>query len=68
MAETTQTYQELQAELSSILGQLQDSNVDVDEATVLYERGMEIVRQLQVRLDEAENTIKKIDARFAKDA
>lgn len=68
MAETTQTYQELQAELSSILGQLQDSNVDIDEATVLYERGMEIVRQLQVRLDEAENTIKKIDARFAKDA
>lgn len=68
MAETTQTYQELQAELSSILGQLQDSNVDVDEATVLYERGMEIVNQLQVRLDEAENTIKKIDARFAKDA
>lgn len=67
MAETTQTYQELQAELSSILGQLQDSNVDVDEATVLYERGMEIVHQLQVRLDEAENTIKKIDARFAKD-
>lgn len=58
------TYRELQAELDAIMAKLQSVDVDVDEATDLYERGMHIVKDLEHHISAAENTVKKIKTSF----
>lgn len=58
------TYRELQSELDEVLAKLQSGDVDIDESTRLYKRGMDLVVQLQMHLDEAENTIIKIKQSF----
>lgn len=58
------SYRELQAELDEIMAKLQAADVDVDEATGLYERGMHIVKDLERHISAAENTVKKIKTSF----
>lgn len=53
-------YQELSAELDEVLATLQNSEVHVDEAVKLYERGLQLVAQLEKRITQTENTIKKL--------
>ena len=60
------TYQELKAELDTILAQLQTDDFDIDEALKLYERGIEITKQLETQLKAAENKIAKVKASFDK--
>lgn len=55
-------YRELSAELDEILGKLQDGELDIDEAVKKYQRGSEIVKELQKYLKEAENKVKKVKA------
>jgi exodeoxyribonuclease VII small subunit len=57
-------YRELSSELDTIVAQLEDSDIDVDEALKRYERGMEIVDKLEAYLKTAQNEVKKIKARF----
>lgn len=59
-------YQALKTELESVLAKLQTEDVDVDEALSLYERGLELVQQLDTYLKTAENTVKELKARFNK--
>lgn len=54
------TTSELQAELDQLLQWFESDNVDIDEAVKMYEHGLKLVAELQVRLKTAENTIKKI--------
>ncbi len=58
------TYQQLNSELEAVLNRLQTGDLDIDEALAAYERGMELVKQLQVYLQEAENKITKLKASF----
>lgn len=53
-------YQDLNKELQEILGQLDDNSGDIDKAIAQYERGMEIVSQLEAYLKQAENKVKKV--------
>lgn len=55
-----QSYQALSAELEKILDDLQQPDVDVDEALKLYERGQLLVQELEKCLKTAENKITKL--------
>jgi len=64
MAKTTPTYEELKSELDAISMELQNGDLDVDQTVQKYERGLELVKQLQSQLTAAENTITKSQAKF----
>lgn len=64
MAKNESGYQELAAELDDILLELQQENLDVDQAVKQYERGLELVRQLETYLKTAENKVKELKATF----
>jgi exodeoxyribonuclease VII small subunit len=59
-------YQELSQELDTILAQLQSDDFDIDEALKLYERGIEITKQLESYLKTAENKVSKLKVSFDK--
>jgi len=58
------TYAELKLELDELLDTLQQDDISVDDALKAYERGMELVKELEATLNEAENKITKIKAKF----
>lgn len=62
------TYQELSEELETILFALQRDDVGVDDAMKQYERGLEIVAQLERHLQTAENRVQELQARFQKES
>lgn len=57
-------YEELRSELESILADLQGGDLDIDQALVRYGRGLELVRQLEEYLANAENTVRELKAKF----
>ena len=57
-------YRVLNEELETILEVLQSGDLDIDEAVNKYERGMEIVKDLQKYLKEAENKVTKVKKSF----
>lgn len=66
MTKKNDTYKQLSEELDEVLAKLQSEELDVDEAMTYYERGMEIVQQLEAQLKVAENKVTKIKADFDK--
>ena len=48
-----QTYQELKAELDSILDKLQHEDTDIDEALKLHKAGQEILKKIEAYLGKA---------------
>ena len=60
----TTSYQELNQELDAILTALQSGELDIDHALKQYERGMGIVKQLEVYLKQTQNKITKLKASF----
>lgn len=57
-------YQALNDELQGILEQLDTNDGDIDTAIAEYERGMEIVGQLETHLKQAENKIEKVKQKW----
>lgn len=57
-------YRVLSVELDETLTKLQSNDLDVDEAIKLYERGMEVAKEIEKYLKEAENKITKIKTRW----
>lgn len=55
------TYSALRKELDDIMARLQDTSMDIDEATKLHERANEIIDQLETYLEKAEHDIKKLE-------
>ena len=53
-------YQDVSAELDEVLASLQTADVQVDEAVKLYERGLQLVAELEKRITQTENTITKL--------
>ncbi len=62
---TPLTYQALNDELESVLADLQRDDTDVDTALKQYERGLELVQQLEQHLKNAQNTIVELKAKFS---
>lgn len=58
------SYSDLKQELDELLVKLQREDIDVDEALGLYERGMELTKQLEAMLKETENKITKLKTKF----
>lgn len=59
--DTTSTAQ-LQAELDELILWFEQDKVDLDSAVKKYQRGTELITQLENRLKSAQNTINKITA------
>ena len=58
----TKNYQSLKTELDTVLDELQHDSIDVDAALKGYERGLELIQQLETYLKTAENHIKQLQA------
>lgn len=58
------TYETLKTELDSIMLELQRENLDVDSALKHYQRGLELIQQLEDYLQTAENQVKELKAKF----
>lgn len=52
-------YQALSQELDEIVAKLQSEDVAIDDALQLHKRGIEITKQLEKYLKEAENIVTK---------
>jgi len=57
-------YKTLQAELDGILERLQHGEPDIDEATEGYERGMQLITELEAYIKDAENKVTKLQAKL----
>lgn len=60
MAKQTIDYQELSNELDRIIASLQANDIPIDEAIKLHGRGEQIIKELQLYLTQAENTVKQV--------
>lgn len=58
------SYEQLKAELDGILAELQQGDLDIDQALKHYERGLELVRQLEAYLKTADNKVRQLKAKF----
>lgn len=59
---TTYDYKIIKAELDDLLTSLQQPDCDIDDALKGYEKGLELVGQLEAYLLHAENKIKQLQA------
>jgi len=66
-AEPSVNYQQLTTELDSIMAELQRQDLDVDAALKHYQRGLELVEQLERYLKTAENQVTELKTKFNTD-
>lgn len=52
-------YSEKAAELERILSDLQDPDIQIDQATKLHAAGLKLVEELEAYLKQAENEVRK---------
>jgi exodeoxyribonuclease VII small subunit len=64
MPKAKPNYEQLRAELDSIVAELQRDDLDVDKALEYYRRGLELVKQLEKYLKTAENKVRDIKSNF----
>ena len=63
MTKPKPTYRSLKTELDIILAELQQEDIDVDQTLAKYQRGLELIKQLETQLKDAENTITELQAK-----
>jgi len=63
--EPAPSYQALKDELETVMAELQREDLDVDVALKHYQRGLELVRQLEQYLETAENKVIELKAKFS---
>jgi exodeoxyribonuclease VII small subunit len=56
------TYQDLSEELEKVMQDLEQGDLDIDAAVTCYERGLEIVRELETHLKDAQNKVTELKA------
>jgi exodeoxyribonuclease VII small subunit len=64
MATKKVDYRKLNDELDTILERLQSGELGIDEAMPAYERGMQLVKELETYLQSAENRITELQAKL----
>jgi exodeoxyribonuclease VII small subunit len=57
-------YESLRQEFDTVLDELQREDLSVDAALAHYQRGLELVQQLETYLKTAENTVTELKAKF----
>lgn len=57
---------ELQAELEAIIAWFESDDADIDQAEAQYKRALEIIKELEARIQQTENTITKLKQTFDK--
>ena len=57
-------FSQLREELDSLLQRLQSDELDIDEAIELYQRGLELIKEMENYLKSADNTIQELKAKF----
>lgn len=67
MAKAKPSYEELRTELDAVVAELQRDDLDVDLALQHYRRGLELIRQIEAYLKNAENTVTELKSRFDTD-
>jgi exodeoxyribonuclease VII small subunit len=60
MSTTKRNYQVINSELEDVLSRLQDPELLIDEAIILYDRGQKLVSELEKYLKSASNSITKL--------
>jgi exodeoxyribonuclease VII small subunit len=58
-------YRTMSDQLELILAKLESGELDVDQAIEQYQKGMELVKQLEKQLKLAENKVQKVKADFS---
>ena len=61
------SYKQLSEELSSVMAELEQGDLDIDQAVSRYERGLAIVQALELHLKEAENKVAVLKASVVSD-
>lgn len=56
----TADYRALSLELDTILSQLQQSDISVDQAVKLYKQGLKVVAELETYVARAEHTLEAV--------
>lgn len=56
-----ETFEELMDELKKIVRQLEEGSSGLEESIRLYERGCELIRKCEKRLEDAEQRISQLD-------
>ena len=67
MPKTDKSYQQLKAELDEVMMALQQDDLDVDKAIEFYQKGLQLVQQLEKYLKNAENKVTELKAKFNPD-
>jgi exodeoxyribonuclease VII small subunit len=65
MTKSQPSYQSLTQELETLLAELQHEDIDIDVALKHYQRGLELVQQLEDYLNTAENQVKELKAKHS---
>ena len=65
MTKAKPTYQEMHEELDTVVAELQREDLDIDIALQYYQRGLELIQQLEAYLGEAENKVEELKAKFS---
>ncbi len=60
----SQNYKTLQTELDTVMIELQREDLDVDTALKHYQRGLELINQIEQYLKSAENKVVELKAKF----
>lgn len=55
-----ENYQQLNAELATVMAELEQGDLDIDDAVRCYERGLELVKLLETHLKKAENRVTEL--------
>jgi exodeoxyribonuclease VII small subunit len=64
MSKIKPSYETLKTELDSVMAELQREDLDVDLALQYYQRGLELIQQLESYLAGAENSVQELKAKF----
>lgn len=58
------SFSEMQSRLDVILVKMQSADSDIDESIKDYEAGLKLIEEMEKYLNQAENKIKQIKAKF----
>lgn len=61
---TNPDYANLKNKLDQIVEDIENPDINIDQAIELYEEGMQLIQSIEKYLGETENKIKKITAKY----
>lgn len=65
MKKELKTYQQMQSELDKLMASLRQGSGDIDESVIQYQQAMQLIKELEEYLKNAQNKISKIKKDFS---